>query len=192
MAASLRGAATNYPDGKPLYWIGRFMRRDRNFSQVRGPGLFQEVIFRSTPEIRHFFLGATPEVLSELERAVKRLNPQINIVGLDSPPYSAADRFEWNRRNEAINASDANLVWVGLGTPKQDLEAQRLTEETMITTVAVGAAFDFLAGNTKEAPVWMQKAGFEWLFRLLSEPRRLWRRYLLGNIKFIILTFRRG
>lgn len=192
VAQSLREGAINFPDGKPLYWIGHILRQDQKFNQVRGPELFENVIKHSNSEVRHFFMGSTPEVLNRLVINLQALNANVKIAGVDSPPFVTAGRAEWDRRNRVIRESGANIVWVGLGTPKQDIEARRLTEELGITSVAVGAAFDFSAGNVKEAPRWMRRAGLEWLYRLISEPRRLWRRYLLGNVKFIWLAIRHG
>jgi N-acetylglucosaminyldiphosphoundecaprenol N-acetyl-beta-D-mannosaminyltransferase len=89
---------------------------------------------------------------------------------------------------EIIEEFRPNVVWVGLGTPKQDLVAQELCHLINVPLVCVGAAFDFVSGGKKTAPVWMQQFGFEWLFRLASEPQRLWKRYLLGNLKFVLLA----
>jgi len=86
--------------------------------------------------------------------------------------------------------SGAQVVWVGLGTPKQDFEAQRICDSLQVTAAAVGAAFDFVAGTKPEAPDWMRRLSLEWAFRLMSEPRRLWRRYLFGNSRFIMLVAR--
>jgi N-acetylglucosaminyldiphosphoundecaprenol N-acetyl-beta-D-mannosaminyltransferase len=99
---------------------------------------------------------------------------------------------ERNEQDDAIRASGADIVWVGLGTPKQDIEAERIATATNTTTVAIGAAFDFAAGTLREAPSWLSRAGLEWLFRLAMEPRRLWRRYLIGNLVFIYAVFRKG
>jgi N-acetylglucosaminyldiphosphoundecaprenol N-acetyl-beta-D-mannosaminyltransferase len=87
--------------------------------------------------------------------------------------------------SQAVQSSTANLVWVGLGTPKQDFIASRLTRLTEVNTVCVGAAFDFYAGTQKQAPLFLRQIGMEWFFRLVTEPRRLWKRYLVGNMIFI-------
>jgi N-acetylglucosaminyldiphosphoundecaprenol N-acetyl-beta-D-mannosaminyltransferase len=92
-------------------------------------------------------------------------------------------------QDAVVRASGANVVWLGMSSPKQDFEAQRLAQALPGLVLAVGAAFDFVAGTQKEAPRWIQKSGFEWLFRLLSNPRRLWRRYLIGNVVFLRAVF---
>lgn len=140
---------------------------------------------------RHYFLGATPETLNALVARVQERWPAAQIAGSESPPFRQATAREIGERDERIRTSGATLVWVGLGTPKQDLEVRRLADALPVTALAVGAAFDFLAGTKAQAPVWMQRAGLEWAFRLATEPRRLARRYLWGNPRFVIAAIRR-
>jgi N-acetylglucosaminyldiphosphoundecaprenol N-acetyl-beta-D-mannosaminyltransferase len=112
------------------------------------------------------------------------------VAGAYAPPFGERSVAEVTLQDAAIKESGADIVWVALGTPKQDTEALRVLESTGITTVAVGAAFDFTAGTARVAPDWMRRANLEWLYRLGSEPRRLWRRYLFGNLKFLWLAVR--
>ncbi|MDP9889822.1 exopolysaccharide biosynthesis WecB/TagA/CpsF family protein [Pseudarthrobacter enclensis] len=109
-----------------------------------------------------------------------------------SPPFSAMSPREYESQDRRIEDTNPDIVWVGLGTPKQDFEAQRLATAGNFFAVAVGAAFDFSAGTKKEAPRWITALGFEWLFRLAAEPKRLWRRYLIGNFVFLYSVIRRG
>jgi N-acetylglucosaminyldiphosphoundecaprenol N-acetyl-beta-D-mannosaminyltransferase len=181
----------NLPDGRPVSWVSR-LRRDRPaLRQVRGPQFMLDVCEAGVgPGVRHFLLGGAPEVLERLEAALRERFPGIGIVGSFSPPFREPSQAELAERDAMIVASGAQIVWVGLGTPKQDREVVRLARSTGLIAVAVGAAFDYAAGTLREAPEWMRTAGFEWLFRLLMEPRRLWRRYLIGNIGFIRAALR--
>jgi N-acetylglucosaminyldiphosphoundecaprenol N-acetyl-beta-D-mannosaminyltransferase len=124
-------------------------------------------------------------VLSALEAELCRRFPKAAIVGAVSPPFRALTEEETAEQTARIVDSKAQVVWVGLGTPKQDWESARLAVDIPAVFIAVGAAFDFVAGEKKQAPMWMQRNGLEWLFRLAVEPRRLWRRYLFGNARFL-------
>ena len=185
----LADEGVNLCDGAPLAWVLR--RRHPFFKQARGPAVFEEVLKRGqTTSIKHFFLGTTDETLKRLTLAVNSRFPETIIAGSLAPPFgklSAAD--ELAIANDIVN-SGANLVWVALGTPKQDLLAHRITVSSDVTSAAVGAAFDFLAGTKRTAPPWMQRVYLEWAFRLCSEPRRLWKRYLIGNYRFLGLVIR--
>ena len=180
---AVSGSAINFPDGKPLTWVSRGAGRLR---QIRGPALFTDVIdIGRDLGLRHFLLGSTEATLELLaDRLIQRF-PGVQIVGKFSPPFREMSPEELRAQDELIRASGAHLVWVGLGTPKQDFETQRLARDLPGMAVAVGAAFDFVAGTKREAPKWMSRAGLEWLFRLSTAPRRLWKRYLIGNIQFI-------
>lgn len=182
----LRHPAVNLPDGKPLSWASKLFRQKPVIRQIRGPQLFLNTFdVGQSAGIKHFLLGSTEEVLLKLRRNLLKQFPDAQIVGMESPPFRELTLGEYAAQDERIVKSGAQIIWVGLGTPKQDFEARRLVEATGVLAVAVGAAFDFAAGTVREAPVWVRNAGFEWLFRLLSEPRRLWRRYLFGNVAFI-------
>lgn len=182
-------SGVNYPDGKPLAILTK--RSRPRLIQVRGPGLFEQVLDQGRNErLTHFLLGSTDQVLEQLERAIASKYPGAHIAGSFSPPFRSLTKDELNEQDEMIRESGANIVWVGLGTPKQDLEVKRIVESLGVTAVAVGAAFDFTAGTKRVAPAWMQRTGLEWLHRLLAEPRRLWKRYLIGNCQFLWLAFR--
>lgn len=183
--ALLRGPGVNLPDGGPL---ARVLDRTSPLEceQVRGPHLFEDLLERGAASgLRHYFLGGSPETLDRLVQQVGQRFPSAEIAGSFSPPFRTLTTEELAAQDESIRQSGANLVWVGLGTPKQDFEAARLVETLGITAVAVGAAFDFTAGTKSVAPTWMRGAHLEWLFRLATEPRRLWRRYLIGNPIFL-------
>lgn len=181
----------NFPDGKPLPIVAK-IRAAGKLSQVRGPNAFRSVLDRGRPAgIRHMFLGASDETLRSLVARVEEEYPGVEVAGCYAPPYAPIDEKFVQACVAAIRASDPDLIWVALGTPKQDRLALAIAEETQRMSLAVGAAFDFVAGTVREAPRWVQMIGFEWSYRLLAEPRRLWRRYLIGNFRFLWLAFSR-
>jgi len=173
------------PDGAPITWALRLLGA-REATQVRGPDLTPELCRRSARErIPVGFYGGTPEVLDQMISNLKE-----NITGLEvayrfSPPFSPLDRSEQDRVFEDINASGARILFVGLGCPKQEKWMAENKNHTQAVMLGVGAAFDILADRNKEAPHWMQVAGLEWAYRLANEPRRLWRRYLYNNPRFL-------
>lgn len=183
-AELLDSSTANFPDGKPLtWWKHADMTR---LQQVRGPQLFENVIDMGRPSnIRHYLLGSSPETLTLLQRELRRRFPGVAIVGAYSPPFRKLSEEELARQDAAILESGADIVWVGLGTPKQDWEVSRLASALPVVSIAVGAAFDFSAGTKKTAPELLSKLGLEWFFRFLTEPRRLWKRYLIGNVVFL-------
>lgn len=190
----LEQAGTNFPDGKSLVWANRAIHRGKRVpsTRVSGPELFVDV-FALGEEIglRHYLLGSTPEVLNALKQELRRRFPTVAIVGSESPPFRPLSVEEINRQVDRLVASRAQVVWIGLGTPKQDWEAARLAVRVPTVLCAVGAAFDFVAGTKKRAPTWMHNRGLEWLYRLASDPRRLWKRYLFGNVRFLFAVARR-
>jgi N-acetylglucosaminyldiphosphoundecaprenol N-acetyl-beta-D-mannosaminyltransferase len=191
--AMLQRAAINFPDGKSVVWANKLLHRRKTIpnDRVYGPDLFLDV-FEKGQELglRHYLLGSTPQVLSELETELRRRFPKAAIVGAVSPPFRALMEEETAEQTARLVESKAQVVWVGLGTPKQDWESARLAGDIAAIFIAVGAAFDFIAGEKKQAPMWMQRNGLEWLFRLAVEPRRLWKRYLFGNARFLRATIR--
>lgn len=188
-ARTVRSPAVNFPDGKPLALLSP--RRPERLTQIRGPEFFERTLdLGRQHSVRHFFLGSTEETLARLASEVARRYPGVEIVGTYSPPFRTLSSDEANEQDAVVRAAKPDLVWLGLGTPKQDLEAQRLASVVPCPVVAIGAAFDFSAGTLRVAPHWVRTMGLEWAFRLLSEPRRLWRRYLLGNPKFLYLVLR--
>lgn len=189
----LRGAAVNFPDGKSVVWANRLSSRELDLptERVYGPNLFEDVLSLGVDAgLRHYLLGSTPEVLGALESRLRALHPGVRLVGAESPPFRELTAAERGRQADRIRFSGAQIVWVGLGTPKQDREVTALAAELPLVFVAVGAAFDFLAGTKRQAPLWMQRNGLEWTFRLATEPRRLWKRYLFGNARFLLAAGR--
>lgn len=178
--------ALNLPDGKPLSWISALSGHNPLLEQVRGPQLFLDTFDKGRRSgTKHFLLGSTPEVLEALETNLCARFPGVLIAGTESPPFRPLTESELEDQDRRILDSGADIVWVGLGTPKQDFEAQRLALRLPVVAVAIGAAFDFAAGSAREAPGWMSRVGLEWVFRFICEPRRLWRRYLFGNVRFL-------
>jgi N-acetylglucosaminyldiphosphoundecaprenol N-acetyl-beta-D-mannosaminyltransferase len=184
----LRSASLNLPDGQPVVWANRLLHPTAVLPSTRvyGPDLLTDVFaLTQHTEVNHYLLGSTPQVLDALHRELRRRYPGARIVGTCSPPFRPLDASERRRQVEQIRSAAADIVWVGLGTPKQDRWAAELCDALPVVAVAVGAAFDFVAGNKPQAPHWMRHNGLEWLFRLGCEPRRLWRRYLFGNARFV-------
>lgn len=177
------------PDGMPLVWLSRF-RGFRHVDRVYGPDLLLAVCKYSVKQsYRHFFYGGASGVAELLTSRLQSRFPGLHIVGTDSPPFRPLTPVEDRAAVERINAAQPDIVWVGISTPKQErwmaAHVGRLTAPVLI---GVGAAFDFHAGLKKQAPHWMQRSGLEWLFRLLSEPRRLGPRYLVNNPWFLWLV----
>jgi N-acetylglucosaminyldiphosphoundecaprenol N-acetyl-beta-D-mannosaminyltransferase len=180
------------PDGMPLVWLlweGGFKFADR----VCGPDLMPALLnYTEETGYRHFLYGATPRTLELLQGNLKRKFPAAEILGAYAPPFRPAGTDEDEAVVEAINASAAEIIWVGLSTPKQELwmarHRHRLSAPVLI---GVGAAFDFHAGVVRQAPRWLQRSGLEWVFRMAMEPRRLARRYLRNNPAFLVLLVAR-
>jgi len=136
--------------------------------------------------LRHYLYGGAPQVDAQLKERFERDCPGIEVVGVESPPFRDLDNEELVRTATRIREAGTDLLWVGIGTPRQDLVADRLrTLAAAPVILCVGAAFDFVAGSKRRAPRWVRWIGMEWLFRLGTEPRRLWRRYLVGNGQFL-------
>jgi N-acetylglucosaminyldiphosphoundecaprenol N-acetyl-beta-D-mannosaminyltransferase len=135
--------------------------------------------------LRHYLIGGTPQVLADLQHQLRSRFPGALITGAESPPFRELSGDERRDQIARIRDADAQIVWLGLGTPKQDREAAWIAAHLPVAVAAVGAAFDFVSGHKPQAPLWMQDNGLEWLFRLACEPRRLWRRYLYGNARFL-------
>jgi N-acetylglucosaminyldiphosphoundecaprenol N-acetyl-beta-D-mannosaminyltransferase len=180
------------PDGMSLVWALRRLGV-RGATRVYGPSLLPVVCARAEARgIPIGLYGGGPEVLDALQTGLRRRFPQLLIPFAWSPPFRALEPPEERSVREAIAMSGARILFVGLGCPKQErwMAAQR--DSLACVLVGVGAAFDFLARSKAQAPPWMQDAGLEWLFRLGSEPRRLWRRYLVGNSRFLWHFLLRG
>jgi N-acetylglucosaminyldiphosphoundecaprenol N-acetyl-beta-D-mannosaminyltransferase len=178
-------SGVNFADGRPLARVSARLSGGV-FPHVRGPSFFMMVLDEGRSlGMRHFFLGGSPQLLSQLQLEATLCYPGLVIAGTFSPPFRPMTAAEKRDQDELIRQAEPHIVWVGLGTPKQDFEAQRIVAALGVSAAGVGAAFDFLAGTKPEAPAWMRRRGFEWVFRLATEPRRLWRRYLFGNPVFL-------
>jgi N-acetylglucosaminyldiphosphoundecaprenol N-acetyl-beta-D-mannosaminyltransferase len=194
-ASELRADGVNLADGRPVAWVlGALGRRHGSPTvpaQVRGPDFFPHVLdVGRQAGVRHYLLGGATETLERLLTVIAERFPGCAVVGAESPPFRPLTVDERTAQDERIRASGADVVWVGLGTPRQDVEAARLAAALGRPAVAVGAAFDFLAGTKNEAPVWVQRLALEWLFRFVAEPRRLWRRYTVGLVLFAGMALR--
>ncbi len=154
------------------------------FMRIRGVDFLRNFIAVDGSRNRHFLLGGENATLEQMVKNMKIQNPTINISGIYSPPF--AESIDMKKCADVIKETDANVIWVSLGSPKQDYVASYLSDTLKTRTIAIGAAFDFYSDRKKEAPLRWQNSGFEWLFRFISEPKRLWRRYLLGNSYFLI------
>jgi N-acetylglucosaminyldiphosphoundecaprenol N-acetyl-beta-D-mannosaminyltransferase len=163
-----------------VVWLLKMMGY-RNVSRVYGPDLMESICQYSSNnrQFRHFLYGGAegiPELLSEMLRID---NPNLNVVGTYSPPFRPLTAEEDRDIVAQINVAEPDIVWVGISTPKQERwMSNHVDAINAPVLIGVGAAFDFLSGNKNQAPKWIQQSGFEWLFRLLNEPKRLWRRYI--------------
>ncbi len=176
----------NVADGMSIVWALRFQRATTE--RIPGTEAFLSVCdLGQQIGLCHYMFGGSPETLESLVRAVKARFPAINIGGSEAPPFVREfDEEEICRTAQRAKEVGASCLWVGLGTPKQDYVADILrTANAAPVILCVGAAFDFVGGSKRRAPRWICRAGFEWLHRLATEPRRLWRRYLIGNVQFI-------
>jgi len=175
------------PDGMPLVW-GLRLQGVREASRVYGPDLTLKVMAAAEEaNIPVGFYGGAESGLQQLLRAVHRRFPKLEVAYAFPPPFRPLTAAEDQEVVRAINDSGARILFVGLGTPKQDLWMAEHRGRIRAVMLGVGAAFDFIAGIKPQAPRWMMRAGLEWLFRLASEPRRLWRRYLWHNPRFVFL-----
>jgi N-acetylglucosaminyldiphosphoundecaprenol N-acetyl-beta-D-mannosaminyltransferase len=175
------------PDGMPLVWLLHHAGY-RDADRVYGPDLmlamFEHGIARG---IRHFLYGATPTALARLKENMTFRFPGLCIAGTLSPPFRPLSSEEDDTMVETINAAAPDIVWIGLSTPTQELwMAHHRPRLAATALIGVGAAFDFHAGLVRQAPRFVQRSGFEWLFRLSQEPRRLWQRYLRNNPRFVL------
>jgi N-acetylglucosaminyldiphosphoundecaprenol N-acetyl-beta-D-mannosaminyltransferase len=177
-------------DGMPLVWGLRWLGIP-SATRVYGPTLTPMIFSRAAEEgIPVGFVGGTPAVLDKLISSASASFPGLRVAYRVSPPFREITADEEARITREINDSGARIVLVGLGTPKQDVWMARQRGKVQAVMVGVGAAFDFLAGVKPQAPAVLQRLGLEWLFRLVTEPRRLWRRYLRQNPRFVVLFAR--
>jgi N-acetylglucosaminyldiphosphoundecaprenol N-acetyl-beta-D-mannosaminyltransferase len=183
---SVNSADLVTPDGMPVVWLGKIYGH-KNIRRVYGPELMDAVCSVSVKNgFKNYLYGSTQGVLNKLKEQLVKKYPGLIISGMFSPPFCQLSNDEDNDIVKEINNNAPDIIWVGLGSPKQDLwmyeHRDRISASVMI---GVGAAFDFLAGTKPQAPRWIRDNGFEWLFRLVIEPKRLWRRYLVDNFLFI-------
>jgi N-acetylglucosaminyldiphosphoundecaprenol N-acetyl-beta-D-mannosaminyltransferase len=173
------------PDGMPLVWLGH--ARYPHVSRVYGPDLMLAEFARSKSfGHRHFLYGGTQGTGTRLSAAMRERFPGLEIAGVLEPPFASLDELASAETAAQINDAGADVVWVGIGSPKQERWMARMRPLLNAPVlIGVGAAFDFHSGAVRQAPRWMQRAGLEWLFRLVSDPRRLWRRYLVDNPWFV-------
>ena len=193
LAKIVNNAEMTATDGMPLVWLAHYYGF-KNATRVYGPDLMLALCSAtagagsSAEAVSHFFYGGTPEVLEKLKTNLLKKYPGLKIAGMYAPPFRPLTEDEKKTVIEMINNSGAGIVWCGLGTPKQDYwVAEFRPHLNAAALLSVGAAFNFHAGTVKQAPRWMMRCGLEWFFRLLMEPRRLWKRYLIGNFQFIFI-----
>jgi N-acetylglucosaminyldiphosphoundecaprenol N-acetyl-beta-D-mannosaminyltransferase len=183
LAQALDGATLTLPDGKPVAWAaGRLLRR--RVGRVSGSDVFDALLRQEG--MRHFFYGSTGDTLARLQAAVEARYPGAVVCGSYPPPFRALPDDELRAHAARINDARPDVVWVGLGAPRQEIwmaRARELLEAPVL--VGVGAVFDFAAGTRRRAPRWMQQVGLEWLHRLAQEPRRLGPRYVKTNLSFL-------
>jgi len=179
------------PDGMPLVWMGK-LRGDKDIGRTYGPDLMLALCEKGQKKrYKHYFYGGAESTCSLLRNVLKKKFPNINIIGQYAPPFRSLHAQEDEKVIDEINRLNPDILWVGLGSPKQDhwmYEHRKRLNVPVI--IGVGAAFDFISGTKKQAPMWMRHSGLEWLFRLCSEPQRLWKRYLVGNTRFIYLLIK--
>jgi N-acetylglucosaminyldiphosphoundecaprenol N-acetyl-beta-D-mannosaminyltransferase len=177
-------ALTVVADGMPLVWIQR-LNKFANAQRVNGPDLMYQLCERAAEmNLPVYFYGGKEDTLGTLTATLISAFPNLIVAGAEAPPLLPERPLSDKSVTRRINLSGANLVFVGLGCPKQEYWAAAYAPQVSAVIIGVGAAFDFLAGRKRRAPKWLQRCGLEWLHRLATEPRRLWRRYLIGNSAF--------
>lgn len=187
--AALQDADLIVPDGTPLTWVGR-LRGNRQMKRVCGPDLLLAACERSVREgWRHYFYGGAEGVAEELARRLCERYPGLRVAGAECPPFRPLTEAETRRIISRVRDAGTDIMWIGLGCPKQEIWMHKHSKRLKgITLVGVGAAFDFHTGRISRAPAWMRNSGLEWMHRLASEPRRLWRRYCYHAPRFVFLS----
>lgn len=185
-SAILNKATLCTPDGMPLVWIGRYYGF-KHMGRVYGPDLMLEVCKMSlNKNYKHFLYGGAKGVAAQLKQRLIHKFPEINIVGIYTPPFRPISCKEEEELCCLVRKTQPDIFWVGLSTPKQEkFMANYINKLDTKIMIGVGAAFDFHTGRVKQAPRWIQRRGLEWLFRLSQEPHRLWRRYIYNNPVFV-------
>lgn len=184
--SAVNGALYAFPDGMPVYLLGKALLGGC-IEKVSGPDFLRHMFADGEGRrLRHYFFGASQQTLDALLTNLRASYPGCNIVGAVSPPFRELDDEDLARAAAHMRSCGAQLIWMGLGAPKQELLMARLQDAARpAILLGVGAAFDFHAGTKRRAPRWAQVAGLEWAHRLLQEPGRLWRRYLTTNSLFL-------
>lgn len=187
------GAGLVTPDGMPLVWLCRW-RGHKEVSRVCGADLVDALCSASVENgARHYFYGGKPGVAERMAKRLQEMHPGLKVAGCSTPPFRALDVAEDAAITSEIAATRPDIVWIGLSTPKQEFWMRdHVGRIPGATLMGVGAAFDFYAGDVKRAPKWMHHSGLEWAHRLVSEPTRLWRRYLVLAPQFVVQIARRG
>jgi N-acetylglucosaminyldiphosphoundecaprenol N-acetyl-beta-D-mannosaminyltransferase len=182
--AALDAADLVVPDGMPLVWLGRYNRLPLR-RRVYGPELMASFMQGTGSRYRHFFYGGAPGVANRLAQDAQE-HYGIQVAGTYCPPFRRLTPEEDNDVMELIHNARADVVWIGLSTPKQERWMYEHRDRLQVPVMlGVGAAFDINSGTLRQAPTWMRENGLEWLFRLMVEPRRLWRRYLVNGSEFV-------
>lgn len=189
---TLNNSLLTTPDGMPMVWLSKLAGQS-HVDRVYGPDLMLELLRQGTPRgLRHFLFGGAPGVAEKLADGLREKVPGVNIVGTHTPPFRPLTEEEEADLAEEVHRAQPDCFWIGLSTPKQEkFMAEHIGKLDATVMLGVGAAFDFHAGLVSQAPRWIQRSGFEWLFRLVMEPRRLWKRYLVNNTAFLGLLFRK-
>ncbi len=184
---TLNESFLSVPDGMPTVWIGRLYGH-RKMRRVYGPDFMLRLCERSAAKgYRHFLFGGNTGVAQELRQSLVARCPGLQVVGTFTPPFRPLNETEMGELQNQVSSSRANVLWVGLSTPKQEsFMRETLAKLDVNVMIGVGAAFDIHIGRVKEAPVWMKNSGLQWLHRLYQEPRRLGRRYLINNPLFLL------
>jgi N-acetylglucosaminyldiphosphoundecaprenol N-acetyl-beta-D-mannosaminyltransferase len=174
------------PDGMPLVWLGR-LKKNKDLEKCSGPDVMDEILKLSAERgYTNFFYGGTGEVLHSLHDHLKNRFPNLKIVGAFPPPFRALTQAEDREIIKMINQVNPRIIWVGLGAPKQEVwMSEHVHQIKSSLLLGVGAAFNFHAQAVKRVPRWMQNIGLEWFYRLLQEPKKLWKRYLITNLLFL-------
>jgi N-acetylglucosaminyldiphosphoundecaprenol N-acetyl-beta-D-mannosaminyltransferase len=191
-AETLRAFNMNLPDGLPGVWVGKYVKGAARMERMRGADFFRALIMRAaaTP-IRHYFCGGKEGVAVKLRDVCRDRFGNPNVCGFYCPPFRSLSSAEWQALAADVRASGADIVWIGLSTPKQETFAQELASRVEVHYIAtIGAAFDFHIGAVREAPLVVQRSGFEWLYRMLHDPKRLVWRYAEVVPLFLLYNLR--
>lgn len=174
------------PDGKPLSIIGR-LKGYKDMDKTTGTHFMQEMFTNEKlSEKKHYFYGSTKENIEKMIKKLKKDYPNLNIVGYEPSIFRELNDIEVDELIRRINSSKADFVWIGIGAPRQEILMNKLKGKTNSVMTGVGGAFNILSGEVSDAPKWMQKMCLEWFYRFIKEPKRLFKRYLITNSKFII------